>query len=92
MTLGKVTERDRLPPAGADCFPSGLAAPAGRAYLGAMSRNPPSLKSFRVYRIAKVLKPVGYIRAKNEREAMAQAKKDAPAQHRDRIIVRPAAQ
>ena len=57
-----------------------------------MSRNPPSLKSFHVYRIAKVLKPVGHIRAKNEKEALAQAKKDAPAQDRDRIIVRPMAQ
>ena len=50
---------------------------------------PPSFKSFRVYKLAKKLQPVGYIRAKNEKEALAQAQKDAPAQDRDRIIVRP---
>lgn len=55
-----------------------------------MSRDPKSFKSFRVYRIAKVLKPVGYVRAKDEKEALKQARKEAPEQDRDRIVVRPA--
>jgi hypothetical protein len=32
---------------------------------------------------------VGYLRAKDEKEALAQARKDAPEQDRDRLIVRP---
>jgi len=56
-----------------------------------MSRSSPkSLKSFTVHKVAKKLTLVGYLRAKDEKEALAQALKDAPEQERDRIIVRPA--
>ena len=55
-----------------------------------MSRDPKSFKSFTVYNLAKKLTLVGYIRAKTEKEALAPAQKEAPAQDRDRIIVRPA--
>jgi hypothetical protein len=56
-----------------------------------MSRSSPkTLKSFTVHRIAKKLTLVGWISAKDEKEALAQARKDAPEQDRDRIIVRPA--
>jgi hypothetical protein len=55
-----------------------------------MSRNSlKSLKSFSVHKVAKKQTLVGYLRAKDEKEALAQARKDAPEQDRDRLIVRP---
>ena len=57
-----------------------------------MSRNgSKSLKSFSVHKVAKKLTLVGYLRAASEKEALEQARKDAPEQDRDRLIVRPAA-
>jgi hypothetical protein len=57
-----------------------------------MSRNSSkSPKSFSVHKVAKKLTLVGYLRAKDEKEALAQARQDAPEQDRDRIIVRPTA-